>query len=35
MDKQTFGELLKYLRTEKGISQKDMADIMNLSFRKL
>lgn len=31
MDKQTFGELLKYLRTEKGISQKDMADIMKVS----
>ena len=31
MDKQKFGELLKYLRTEKGISQKDMADIMKVS----
>lgn len=31
MDKQTFGELLKCLRAEKGISQKDMADIMKVS----
>lgn len=31
MDKQTFGELLKYLRAEKGISQKDMADIMKVT----
>lgn len=31
MDKQKFGELLKYLRTEKGISQKDMADIMKVT----
>ena len=31
MDKQTFGDLLKYLRAEKGISQKDMADIMKVS----
>ena len=31
MDKQTFGDLLKYLRAEKGISQKDMADIMKVT----